>query len=70
MLVTLVLLLALGAIFLKGFREAITLAVGLVAVYLALNVVIIVDGLQDILPPSRARRDLEARRSSRSTATR
>ncbi len=48
-LVTLVLLLALGAIFLKGFREAITLAVGLVAVYMALNCFIILDGLREIL---------------------
>jgi hypothetical protein len=37
LLVTLVLLAALGAIFLKGFREAIWLAVLLVAAYLALN---------------------------------
>lgn len=36
-IITLVLLAALGAIFLKGFKEAIWLAVGLVAVYLALN---------------------------------
>ncbi len=43
--VTLVLLAALGAIFLKGFREAIGLAVVLVVVYLALNVVIIGWGL-------------------------
>ena len=46
--VTLVLLLALGGIFLKGFREAITLAVGLVTVYMALNCVIIADGLREI----------------------
>ncbi|HEX5216021.1 MAG TPA: hypothetical protein VFV98_11205, partial [Vicinamibacterales bacterium] len=32
---------ALGAVFLKGFREAIWLAVGLVAVYLTVNVVVI-----------------------------
>ena len=37
--VTLVLLAVLGAVFLKGFREAIGLAVGIVAVYLALNAV-------------------------------
>ena len=47
-LVTLLLLLALGAIFLKGFREAITLAVALVALYMALNCVIILDGLREI----------------------
>src|SRR3954464_7458142 len=46
---TVVLLLALGAIFLKGFRDAITLAVALVAVYLFLNVVVIVDGLRAIV---------------------
>lgn len=39
--VTLVLLAALGAVFLRGFREAIWLAVLLVAVYIALNIVII-----------------------------
>jgi len=40
-LITLVLLAALGAIFLKGFKEAIWLAVGLVAAYLVLNGIII-----------------------------
>jgi hypothetical protein len=40
-LVTLVLLAALGAVFLKGFREAVGLAVPLVAVYIALNTVLI-----------------------------
>ena len=40
-LITLVLLAALGAIFLKGFKEAIWLAVGLVAAYLMLNGLII-----------------------------
>lgn len=39
--VTLALLAALGAIFLKGFREAIGLAVGIVILYLTLNVVVI-----------------------------
>src|ERR1043166_1225376 len=48
-IVTLLLLIALGAIFLRGFREAITLAIGLVGVYLALNIVVVLDGLQDIL---------------------
>jgi hypothetical protein len=47
--VTVVLLLVLGGIFLKGFHDAITLAVGLVAAYLALNIVLIVDGLQAIV---------------------
>ncbi len=40
MLVTLLLLAVLGAIFLKGFKEAIGIAVALVAVYLALNAVV------------------------------
>jgi hypothetical protein len=39
--ITLLLLALLGAVFLRGFTEAIGLAVGLVAVYLALNVVVI-----------------------------
>jgi hypothetical protein len=44
-LITLLLLAALAAIFLKGFTEAIGIAVVLVAVYLALNVVVVVAGL-------------------------
>lgn len=40
MVVTLILLSILGAIFLKGFKEAIGVAVVLVAIYLALNVVV------------------------------
>ncbi len=40
-LLTLILITGLGAVFLKGFREAIGIAVGIVAVYLALNVVVI-----------------------------
>jgi hypothetical protein len=44
-IVTLVLIALLGAVFLKGFTEAIGIAVGLVGVYLALNVVVIADGL-------------------------
>ena len=43
--ITLGLLALLGAVFLKGFAEAIGVAVGLVAVYLALNVVVVVVGL-------------------------
>ena len=48
-LVTIVLLSGLGAIFLKGFREAIDLAVAIVAVYLALNVIIIAVGFRELL---------------------
>jgi hypothetical protein len=45
---TLVLLAALGAVFLKGFREAIWLAVPIVAVYLALNLVVLAYGFGQI----------------------
>ncbi|GAA4870461.1 amino acid transporter [Kitasatospora terrestris] len=48
-LITLLLISLLGAVFLKGFGEAIGLAVGLVAVYLALNVVVIAVGLWHVL---------------------
>ncbi len=47
--VTLVLLAILGAIFLKGFKEAIGVAVVLVGFYLALNVVVTVVAFQDLL---------------------
>ena len=47
-IVTLVLIGLLGAVFLKGFNEAIGLAVGIVIVYLTLNVVIICYGLYHI----------------------
>ena len=47
-LMTLLLLAALGAIFLKGFREAVWLAVPIVAVYLALNAVVLGWGLQHL----------------------
>ena len=43
--VTLVLVGLLGAVFLKGFKEAIGIAVGLVGVYLALNTVVVGVGL-------------------------
>ncbi|MGW2402233.1 amino acid transporter [Kitasatospora sp. NPDC001664] len=44
-LITLVLIALLGAVFLKGFSEAMGVAVVLVAVYLALNVVVVGNGL-------------------------
>jgi hypothetical protein len=47
-LVTLVLLSALGAIFLKGFREAVGLAIPIVAVYLLLNVFVVAWGLHHL----------------------
>ncbi|HEX8843056.1 MAG TPA: hypothetical protein VF791_00220 [Pyrinomonadaceae bacterium] len=46
--VTLVLIAALGAIFLKGFKEAIGIAVLLVAVYIALNLVVVAVGFYQI----------------------
>jgi len=49
MLITLVLIALLGAVFLKGFAEAIGLAVGLVAVYLALNLVVVADALIHVI---------------------
>ena len=49
MAITLFLLAVLGGIFLKGFREAINLAVWLVAVYLALNSVVTIAGVLQIL---------------------
>ncbi|MFC5666585.1 amino acid transporter [Kitasatospora misakiensis] len=48
-LITLVLVALLGGVFLKGFSEAIGLAVVLVAVYLALNVVVVVTGFVQVL---------------------
>ncbi len=44
-LITLVLVGALGAVFLKGFREAINLSVAIVGVYLLLNLVVVAVGL-------------------------
>jgi hypothetical protein len=46
--VTLVLIGLLGAVFLKGFSEAIGIAVGIVVVYLILNVVVIGAALIEI----------------------
>lgn len=47
-IVTLVLIAALGAVFLRGFNEAIGLAVVIVAVFLTLNTITIVVGLREI----------------------
>ena len=47
--VTLVLLALLGGVFLKGFSEAVGIAVALVAVYLALNVVVVVVALSHVI---------------------
>ncbi|MEV0095889.1 amino acid transporter [Streptomyces sp. NPDC050738] len=43
--ITLALIAALGAVFLKGFKEAIGIAVVLVGVYLALNLVVLADAV-------------------------
>src|SRR5689334_901668 len=48
-LVTIVLVLLLAAVFLKGFREAIGISTVLVAVYLALNAVVIVVALTHVV---------------------
>ncbi|MFG2058770.1 amino acid transporter [Micromonospora sp. NPDC048930] len=48
-IITLLLVALLGAVFLKGFTEAIGIAVGLVGVYLALNAVVVVDALWRVL---------------------
>ncbi|MFD8479451.1 amino acid transporter [Kitasatospora sp. NPDC059673] len=48
-LITLLLIALLGGVFLKGFSEAIGVAVVLVAVYLALNVVVVAVGLWHVV---------------------
>ncbi|MCX4760489.1 amino acid transporter [Streptomyces sp. NBC_01275] len=49
MVITLVLVALLGAVFLKGFLEAIGVAVALVVVYLGLNVVVVIVGLWHVV---------------------
>jgi len=49
MMVTLVLLAVLGGIFLKGFKEAIGIAVVLVGIYLALNLTVTVVAIREVL---------------------
>ncbi|WP_223245404.1 amino acid transporter [Streptomyces sp. CBMA156] len=48
-LLTMIMVALLGAVFLKGFSEAIGLAVVLVGVYLSLNVVVVANGLWNVL---------------------
>ncbi|MFH9742624.1 amino acid transporter [Streptomyces roseolus] len=48
-LITMILIALLGAVFLKGFLEAIGVAVALVGTYLALNVVVVVTGLWQVV---------------------
>jgi hypothetical protein len=51
---TLVLIATLGAIFLKGFGEAINIAVVLVALYILLNLIVVADGVYQVVlhPPA------------------
>jgi len=49
LLITLILLALLAAVFLRGFTEAIGVAVVLVGVYLSLNLVVVVVGLEHII---------------------
>ncbi|MFI9246241.1 amino acid transporter [Streptomyces sp. NPDC053086] len=49
MVITLFLVALLGAVFLKGFLEAIGVAVALVGIYLALNVVVVIVGLWHVV---------------------
>lgn len=49
LIITLGLIALLGAVFLKGFLEAIGVAVVLVGIYLALNVVVVVNGLWHVM---------------------
>ena len=62
MLITLVLLALLAAVFLRGFSEAIGIAVGLVAVYLALNLVVVVVGFEHVITATERRHRLDDRR--------
>ncbi|MFD6757860.1 APC family permease [Streptomyces roseolus] len=48
-IITMILIALLGAVFLKGFLEAIGVAVALVAIYLGLNAVVVVTGLYQVL---------------------
>lgn len=54
LLITLVLIALLGAVFLKGFLEAIGVAVALVGSYLALNAVVVAVGLYHVLTEGHA----------------
>lgn len=47
--VTLLLLAILGAVFVKGFKEAIGIAVGIVAVYLAMNAVLLTVAVRELM---------------------
>jgi len=57
--VTLLLLAILSAIFLKGFKEAINIAVGLVGIYLALNAIVTAVALKQVIEHPRVISDWE-----------
>ena len=57
--ITLFLVALLGAVFLKGFKEAIGIAVTLVGAYLALNLIVVVIGLEHIAAPPHVFADWE-----------
>ncbi len=59
--ITLLLIGLLGAVFLKGFGEAIGIAVGLVALYLGLNLIVIAVGMVDIVQHPMLLRDWQDR---------
>ena len=46
--VTLILIALLGGVFLKGFKEAIGIAIGLVALYIGLSAVVVIEGFTEI----------------------
>ncbi len=48
-LITLALVLLLSGVFLKGFKEAMGIAVGLVVVYLGLNFIVMIEGISQVL---------------------
>jgi hypothetical protein len=52
LVITLILVALLGAVFLKGFLEAVGVAVVLVGIYLALNVVVVVNGFWHVATAS------------------
>src|SRR5947209_5215062 len=69
-LITVTLLVVLGAVFLVGFREAVRVAVPLVAVYLLVNAVVVVVGMvHSIGKPVMVQRWLEALLSSSGLGT-
>lgn len=58
--VTLVLIAALGAVFLKGFAEAINIAVGIVVLYIFLNLIVLGFGFLELLRHPQAFGDWQA----------